>query len=137
MKDKNNFPNWETFLSVIICAAIAISGVSIAVNWLKKPSFTEEKFIHSEKSGSDIYDGDSTDEISKSDADIAETGEKLYVKIIVSAAMMHESDSVESKSVGVIPEGTKLKILEAKGRWYKVTYDEITGWVHQNTVELV
>ncbi|MDO8507557.1 MAG: SH3 domain-containing protein [bacterium] len=47
---------------------------------------------------------------------------------------MREDTSSSSKSLAVIPNGTKLTVLEEKDGWYKVEYNGQTGWVSKDFV---
>lgn len=47
---------------------------------------------------------------------------------------MREDASSSSKSLAVIPNGTKLTVLEEKDGWYKVEYNGQTGWVSKDFV---
>ncbi len=42
---------------------------------------------------------------------------------------MRKEPSASSEVLAVIPDGTKLVILDEKDDWYKVEYDDQTGWI--------
>jgi len=47
---------------------------------------------------------------------------------------MRENPDAKSKSLAIIPNGTKLTVLEEKDGWYKVEYNGQTGWVSKDFV---
>lgn len=68
-------------------------------------------------------------EESKAEEPKEETVEKdVYVKAEGGLNMRKEPEA-SSEVVAVIPNGTKLSVLEEKGSWYKVEYKGEEGWI--------
>jgi len=42
---------------------------------------------------------------------------------------VRESASTSAKIVAQLPQGTKVKVLESSSEWYKINYNDSTGWV--------
>jgi mannosyl-glycoprotein endo-beta-N-acetylglucosaminidase len=50
---------------------------------------------------------------------------------------LREGPSTSSKTLGSIPNGSKIEMLGTNGTWDKVKYDGKTGWVHGDYVTLL
>ena len=56
----------------------------------------------------------------------------VYVQ--TAATKILKSPSFRSEQVAKVTKGTKLNLVEKKGRWYKVSYEGKIGWVSAMTV---
>ena len=63
-------------------------------------------------------------------------GKEVYVLTDGSSINLRESDSTESESLDALPLGTKLKVEDIKGEWFKVTVGENTGFVKSSYTTL-
>lgn len=64
-------------------------------------------------------------------------GESIESKISKNDVVIRESSSSNSKSLGKLVRGEKVKIVDKKDDWYKVEVnDETTGWVQESDLVL-
>ncbi len=131
-----------------IIAVCIVAMILIAFNlWLL---FSGNDKPHVQKqSESDISVTDAVSETDIiSDTDISETDIisetdteeppdlNQYAKITDGATLRAKASS-DSKKLGVVKKGLKVIVLEQKGSWYKITYDDKTGWVYNSCIELI
>lgn len=64
-------------------------------------------------------------------------GESIESKISKNDVVIRESASSNSKNLGKLVQGEKVKIIDKKDEWYKVEVnDETTGWVQESDLVL-
>lgn len=65
--------------------------------------------------------------------------ERELVRIVQTktATPVRKERSDSSKSLVVIPDGTKIKTSVESAGWYKVTYNNKTGWIRQNKTKTI
>ncbi len=85
-----------------------------------------------------IYDANqATEEETETDTippDSDEGGVEVQKEISVNAddgLNLRQEASADSQPLTIIPNGTKLTVLEEVDAWYKVTYGGQTGWIAQ------
>ena len=67
--------------------------------------------------------------ISKDYIKIVDSNSKTYGIITAKSGLrIRKSKSTKSRILGVIPYNTKVEILKKSGNWYKVVYNNITGY---------
>lgn len=57
-------------------------------------------------------------------------------KVIVDTANLRGKPSSSSKIIELINQGEKIQILETQGEWYKVKYNNFTGYLRKDLVEV-
>lgn len=65
--------------------------------------------------------------------------ERELVRVVQTktATPVRKERSDSSKSLVVIPDGTKIKTSVESAGWYKVTYNNKTGWIRQNKTKTI
>ncbi len=56
---------------------------------------------------------------------------ETYGQVTVTASILNlrESPSTSSKIIGTLKKGSRLKVQQSSGEWYKVSTDKLNGWV--------
>ena len=62
------------------------------------------------------------------------TGTLVQIVNVNTAANFRSAGNVNASIIGVIPKGTIINILDYNSGWYKVIYNDQTGWVYENLV---
>ena len=57
-------------------------------------------------------------------------------KVTVDTANLRETTQTDSKILDLINKGESVEVLETKGKWYKVKYKNITGYLRKDLVQL-
>lgn len=65
--------------------------------------------------------------------------ERELVRVVQTktATPVRKERSDSSKSLVIIPDGTKIKTSVESAGWYKVTYNNKTGWIRQNKTKTI
>lgn len=88
----------------------------------------------SEQGSEDIEDTQGTS--SESEDTELEVVPKTYIKT-TATLRLREEPNTSCETLEHIPEGTTLEVIEKTGIWYKVSYNEKTGYVSSTYVEVV
>lgn len=62
---------------------------------------------------------------------LPEVGWTQTFKVVQSAQQLYAEPTFSAKSLGSIPDGTEVQIIQQSGEWYKVEYQDQQGWVAQ------
>lgn len=52
-------------------------------------------------------------------------------KVVQSKQQLYASPQFSANSLGTVPEGAEVKIVQQAAEWYQVEYQGQTGWLHQ------
>ncbi|MBQ7668341.1 MAG: SH3 domain-containing protein [Clostridia bacterium] len=58
-------------------------------------------------------------------------------RVTASVVNIRKEPTTESESLGKLSDGTAVEINNINGSWYQVTYNDKTGYIHSDYVELV
>jgi uncharacterized protein YgiM (DUF1202 family) len=117
-------PKKRTWLVILITVPLTL--LIAAVGYVAWQSYTADKTLKAE---------DKVDTIVTPKTETTEetptltTGEKsIYIDAPEGLNFRKESKS-DAEILAIIPNGTKLILLETSGDWYKVEYDSELGWI--------
>ena len=62
---------------------------------------------------------------------------KYEAKVVPGVLNMRKQPQTNSKVIQKLFEGDLLSVLETNGKWKKVKFETVTGWVHSNYISTV
>lgn len=113
-KEKKGFPTKKVLIALAVILAL-LAGVVGGYLYFKSTNTQKE-----EPKKEEIKEEPKKEETT--------TGKSVYVTSEGGLNMRKEPDS-KSEVIAVIPNGTKLDVLDEQGEWYKVKYEGKEGWV--------
>ncbi len=142
---------WDSVVTLIICAVIAVVAIVAGTSWLGKSEYLSEPVVREAVSQGDSDNTDLPDvlppEITETDAQPSdaptddtvypskEDVRKQYVVVTVKSAVIRSSNSADSDMVAYVSKGKKLEVVDKIGKWYSVMYMGKVRWIHQKCVE--
>lgn len=113
-------PKKKTWLIVLL----TVLGVLLlaAGGYVAYQSYTADKTLKAEEKIESSVTEEKTEEPTTTD-------EKSVYTNAPEGLNLRKEPSADSEVLAIIPNGTKLVILETSGDWYKVEYDSKTGWI--------
>jgi uncharacterized protein YgiM (DUF1202 family) len=118
-KDKKPFP-WKTVgivaITFLVTAALIMGGIFLYQKY-SKPK--EEAKTETTNSNNNVQINVVKPEISQ----------KVVYVTSSDGLNLRKEPSASAEKLTTIPYGTKLDVLATQGTWYKVTYNNLTGWV--------
>ncbi len=58
-------------------------------------------------------------------------GQAQTFRTVQSAQKLYGSPSFTAESLGSVPDGAEVQVIQQSGDWYQVTYEGQSGWLHQ------
>lgn len=116
-------PKRHTWL--VVLATVVITLLIAAGGYVAYQSYTADKTLSAEDKIQTPVVSDTTEATTKTTA--ATTDKIVYVNA-PEGLNLRKDAAADGEVLAIMPNGTKLTVIETSGDWYKVEYDSKVGW---------